>query len=43
MSFALNQEIMKKSFMMGDDGNRFTHNAAKKIKLFFKKTSRFQP
>ena len=34
MSFALNQEIMKKSFMMGDDGNRFTHNAAKKIKLF---------
>ena len=30
MSFALNQEIMKKSFMMGDDGNRFTHNAAKK-------------
>ena len=34
MSFALDQEIMKKSFMMGDDGNRFTHNAAKKIKLF---------
>ena len=34
MSCALNQEIMKKSFMMGDDGNRFTHNAAKKIKLF---------
>ncbi len=34
MSFVLDQEIMKKSFMMGDDGNRFTHNAAKKIKLF---------
>ena len=34
MSFTLDQEIMKKSFMMGDDGKRFTHNAAKKIKLF---------
>ncbi len=34
MSFVLDREIMKKSFMMGDEGNRFTHNAAKKIKLF---------
>ncbi len=34
MSFVLDREIMKKSFNMGDEGNRFTHNAAKKIKLF---------
>ena len=34
MSFSLDQEIMKKSFSMGDNGDRFTHNAAKKMKLF---------
>ena len=34
MSFTLDQEIMKKSFSMGDNGDRFTHNAAKKMKLF---------
>ena len=34
MSFTLDQDVMKKSFMMGDEGTRFTHNAAKKIKLF---------
>jgi len=34
MSFSLDREIMKKSFSMGDNGDRFTHNAAKKMKLF---------
>ncbi len=34
MSFLLDREMMKKSFLMGDDGTRFTHTPAKKIKLF---------
>lgn len=34
MSYSLDLDTMKKTFLMGDEGSRFTHKSAQRIKLF---------